>query len=354
MSTVTGTILVVDDEPLNRAILTRGLEREGHVVLSAADGEEALRVLADGGVDLVLLDVLMPGLDGLTVLERMKASAALVDIPVVMISSLDDGESVIRCIELGAEDFLPKPFDPVLLRARIRAGLARRRLAELERARVRDAFARFLPETVVDEALVRAGGDLRLGGTTAVGTLVFGDLRAFTTFSETRPADHVIEVLNRYYGEMTDAVLDHGGTLLSFLGDGWMAAFGAPIETDDHADLALETVAEILAVRLPRFNAWAGEQGLAPFRMGMGVSSGSFMSGTVGSARRLEYTAIGDTANTAARLEALTKDVPHPVLISDETTRSLRRTHDGLVFVDELAVRGRTATVPAWTLVLDG
>ena len=275
MTAITGTILVVDDEPLNRAILTRGLEREGHTVHTAADGQSALDTLATTEIDLVLLDVLMPGLDGLSVLERMKAGASLHEIPVVMISSLDDDESVIRCIELGAEDFLQKPFDPVLLRARIRSGLTKRRLTQLERARVRDSFARFLPETVVDEALARADGQFRLGGSRSVGTLVFGDLRSFTSFAETQPPDRVIEVLNRYYGEMTDAVLDNGGTLLSFLGDGWMAAFGAPIESDDHADRAVETVAEILAERLPRFNDWAESRGLDAFRMGMGVSTGT-------------------------------------------------------------------------------
>ena len=151
------------------------------------------------------------------------------DIPVIMISAVDDHESVIRCIELGAEDHLPKPFDPVLLRARINAGLARKRLHMLERERLRDTFARFLPEGVVEEVLLRGGSDPRLGGVRLDATVMFCDLRGFTSFAERTAPDRVIDVLNRYLGEMTDAVLDAGGTLVGFLGDGILAIFGAPL-----------------------------------------------------------------------------------------------------------------------------
>ena len=207
-----GEILVVDDDPLNRAILRRALEREGHGVAAAEDGVEALAAMRAGDVDLVLLDIVMPRMDGFQVLAEMKGDAGLRDIPVIMISAVDDHESVIRCIELGAEDHLPKPFDPVLLRARINAGLARKRLHMLERERLHDTFARFLPEGVVEEVLRRGGSDPRLGGVRLDATVMFCDLRGFTSFAERTPPDRVIDVLNRYLGEMTDAVLDAGGT----------------------------------------------------------------------------------------------------------------------------------------------
>jgi two-component system, cell cycle response regulator len=127
-----GTVLVVDDDPVNRAILQRGLERQGHRVRTAEDGRQAVEMLASEPVDVVLLDVLMPEMDGYAVLERMKADDRLRDIPVVVVSALDEMESVVRCIEMGAEDYLPKPFDPTLLRARINAGLAKKRLRDLE------------------------------------------------------------------------------------------------------------------------------------------------------------------------------------------------------------------------------
>jgi adenylate cyclase len=344
-------ILVVDDDRVNRTLLARTLQALGHAVVTAENGSQALELLHVQEPDVVLLDILMPVMDGMTVLERIRADPALRAVPVIMISALEDFDSVIRCIELGAEDYLPKPFDPVLLRARIRAGLDKRRLQRLERARVRDVFARFLPETMVDEVLSRADGDLRLGGVRLVSTVLFADLRSFTSFAERTSPDEVIAVLNRYFGEMSDAVLDNGGTLLAFLGDGLIAVFGAPLECDDHADRALAASREMLRVRLPRFNGWAREQGYGDgFRMGIGMSSGPVMSGNVGSERRLEYTAIGDTVNTAARIEALTKELGHPVLLSEATLDLLTVPPRDLVYVDEVTVRGRTAPTRVWAL----
>jgi adenylate cyclase len=348
---VSGSILVVDDDRVNRILLARTLEALGHRVMTASDGREALDLLEVHEPDVVLLDILMPVMDGMTVLERMKRDPALRDMPVIMISALEDLDSVVRCIELGAEDYLPKPFDAVLLRARIRAGLDKRRLQRLERARVRDVFARFLPEPMVDEVLSRAGGDLRLGGVRVLGTVLFADLRNFTSFAERTPPDRVIAVLNRYFGEMSDAVLDNGGTLIAFLGDGLIAVFGAPVECDDHADRAVAAAREMLRDRLPRFNGWALEQGYGDgFRIGIGMSSGPLMSGNVGSERRLEYTAIGDTVNTASRIESLTKELGQPVLLSESTLDLMAAPAADLVYIDEVTVRGRSAPTRLWGL----
>ena len=345
----TGSILVVDDDRVNRTLLARTLARSGHEVGTAEDGREALERLRSGSWDVVLLDVVMPELDGMSVLEEMKADPVLREVPVIMISALDDFDSVVRCIELGAEDYLPKPFDPVLLRARINAGLGRRMLYELERARVRDVFARFLPESVVTEVLARADGGARLGGVRLIGTVLFTDLRCFTTFAEQTAPDRVIDVLNRFLSEMSDAVLDNGGTLVSYLGDGLLAVFGAPIECTDHADRALATAREMLQLRLPRFNDWLSQEeaGAGGFSIGVGVSSGPLMSGNVGSERRLEYTAIGDTVNTAARIEAHTKETPYRALFS-ESTRELLTTADELVLVGDISLRGRAGSTRLW------
>ena len=344
-----GSILVVDDDRVNRMLLARTLAALGHEVGTAANGREALELLRSGSWDVVLLDIVMPDLDGIGVLEVMKSDTALHDVPVIMISALDDFGSVVRCIELGAEDYLPKPFDPVLLRARINAGLGKRRLHELERTRVRDVFARFLPESIVEEVLARAGGDVRLGGVRLIGTVLFTDLRGFTSFAEQTAPDRVIDVLNRFLSEMSDAVLDNGGTLVSYLGDGLLAVFGAPIECNDHADRALAAAREMLQLRLPRFNEWLRDEGSRDggFAMGVGVSSGPLMSGNVGSERRLEYTAIGDTVNTAARIEAHTKDVAHHVLFSDSTRELLTRPEE-LVLVGDITLRGKTSPTRLW------
>jgi adenylate cyclase len=211
-------------------------------------------------------------------------------------------------------------------------------------------FARFVPEDVVDQVLASADG-LRLGGIQREGTVMFTDLRGFTSFSEKLTPAQVIEVLNHYLSEMSDAILDNGGTLVAYMGDGIFAVFGAPLEQPDHADRALRTAREMLEVRLPRFNEWIRSQGLGDgFRMGIGLNSGYVMSGHVGSERRVEYAAVGDTTNTASRIEALTKGTPHQLLISDSTREALVESAEDLVYVDEVAIRGREAKMKLWGL----
>jgi adenylate cyclase len=224
-------------------------------------------------------------------------------------------------------------------------------LAAFERERVRDVFSRFVPEKVVDQVLLRTDRDLRLGGTRLVGTVMFSDLRGFTTFAESLPADRVIEALNFYLTQMSDAIQDNGGTLVAYMGDGIMAVFGAPIEQEDHADRALAAAREMLEVRLPRFNDWLAGSGVdTSFRMGIGLNSGPIMSGNVGSERRLEYTAIGDTTNTAARLEGMTKGTPYSLFVTESTRDSLADVPEDLFFVDEVEVRGRQASIRLWAL----
>jgi adenylate cyclase len=239
----------------------------------------------------------------------------------------------------------------VILRARINAGLAKKRLRDLEQARVHDVFCRFMPEHVVDDVLERTHDDLRLGGVSTVGTVMFTDLRGFTTFSENRSPELVIDALNRYFDETSDAILEHGGTLVAYRGDGFLAAFGAPIEIDDHADRALATAREMIDVRLPRFNEWLRSNGFGEdIRMGIGLNSGPFMSGNVGSSRRLEYTVHGDTVNTASRIEGLTKTLGGPILLSESTRAALLRPPADLRPVGEVEVRGRRSGVVLWTV----
>lgn len=218
-------------------------------------------------------------------------------------------------------------------------------LSAVERERMRDTFARFVPEQVVDEVLARTDGDLRLGGHRMDATVLFADIRGFTEFSEAREPEDVIAFLNRYLDEMSDAILAHGGTLASFMGDGIMAVFGAPLEQPDHADRALAAAREMLEERLPRVSTWmletTGRDGL---RIGVGLNSGPVVSGNYGSARRVEYSAIGDTTNTASRIESLTRDSPYSLLISAATRRRLLRPEIDLEFYDDVEIRGRTAS----------
>ena len=215
----------------------------------------------------------------------------------------------------------------------------------VERLRLRDIFAHFVPEQVVDEVLGQTGDDLRLGGVRRECTVLFSDLRGFTTYSEATPPDRVIGVLNDYLTEMSDAILDCGGTLVSYIGDGIMAVFGAPLDQPDHRDRALAAARDMLA-RLERFNARL--DGDRPFRMGIGINTGPAMCGNVGSERRLAYTAIGDAVNTASRLEGMTKESGYTVFVAESTHGALQPPPDDLEFVDELAVRGRRGKVRIW------
>jgi adenylate cyclase len=220
-----------------------------------------------------------------------------------------------------------------------------------ERQRTKLLFSRFVPENVVDQVLDQADDDLRLGGVQREGTVMFSDLRGFTSFAEALPVERVIEVLNIYLGEMSEAILDNGGTLVAYMGDGIMAVFGAPIEQPDHADRALRAAREMLGPRLAAFNSYLRAEGLGEgFRMGVGLNSGHVMSGNVGSQRRLEYTAIGDTTNTAARLEGMTKGTPHQLFMSQATVDFLREQPSDLVLVGEFDVRGRTQKITLWSI----
>ena len=225
----------------------------------------------------------------------------------------------------------------------------------IEQERVRDMFSRFVPADVVDEVLATTDQNLRLGGVERDCTVMFSDLRGFTSFSETQPASRVIEVVNHYLTEMSDAILAAGGTLVAYMGDGIMAVFGAPLEQDDHADRALAAAREMIGPRLDRFNAWIAEQGFDhSFVMGVGLNSGPVMSGNVGSERRVEYAAIGDTTNTASRLEGMTKGSGTMLFVSETTRERLRRAPVDLTPVGDFEIRGRTHKLAVWTLGGDG
>lgn len=216
-----------------------------------------------------------------------------------------------------------------------------------ERRRLRATFSRFVPEAVVDQVVDL--GEPRLGGTRIVCTVLFCDLRGFTSFAEHVEAERVIDVLNTYLGEMSEAILDHGGAIVTYLGDGIMAVFGAPVAMDDHADRALAAAFEMLDVRLPRFNAWLAGQGLSgDFEMGIGLNTGTVMSGNVGSERRMEYAAVGDTTNTASRLQGLTKGTGHSLFVAGSTRDALTRSAPRLDCYGEREVRGRELPITIW------
>jgi len=309
-------LLVVDDNKVNRLLLTRGLELQGHSVASAENGRVALDLLRREAFDLLLLDMEMPEMNGFQVLEQLKADLALRDLPVVVTSSLEGIENVVRCIELGAEDYLQKPVNPVLLKARVGASLEKKRLRDQQKELVR-RFA--TPE--VEQDLQQSG--FALGGKRILGTVMFADIRGFTSLAESQPPEETIELLNTYYTLMFDAIAGHGGIVSQIAGDGLMAIFGAPLPLPDHADAAVRTALDMIEM-IGLFNVEQAAAGKPPIRIGIGIATGDMVAGYTGTQQRATYTCIGDTVNLASRLEAHTKEAARAILIDAATHAALR------------------------------
>jgi adenylate cyclase len=309
----TGDLLVVDDNRVNRLLLGRALEQLGHRVTFAENGRAALETLRQRRMDLVLLDIEMPEMDGYQTLAALGADPRLRDLPVVMMSSLEEVDSVARCIELGAEDYLFKPVNPVLLRARVGASLEKKRLRDQQR----ELFRKFATAEVAEELLATG---LALGGKHVEASVMFSDIRSFTGLSETLSPADTIELLNSYYTLMFDAIGGRGGIVNQMLGDGLMAIFGAPLPRADHRHRAVSAALDMLEL----VEGFDREQALRhgpEIRIGIGVASGPLIAGFTGAQQRVTYTCVGDTVNLAAHLEAHTKVVGQPILI-DENTRS--------------------------------
>jgi adenylate cyclase len=331
-----GRVLVVDDNKVSRLLLARGLEQQGHRVTFAENGRQALDLLHGQPFDLVLLDVIMPELDGEQVLAQLTRAPELRDIPVIMISASDELDNVVRCIELGAEDYLPKPLNPVLLRARVSASLEKKRLRDQSRELIR----KFATAEVADDLL--AGG-FELGGKWVDATAMFSDIRSFTAITESQGPAETIELLNTYYTLMFDAINGHGGIVNQMLGDGLMAIFGAPAPRPNSRQDAVRAALEMVEL-VELFNHEQAAQGRVQIHIGVGVASGQVIAGYTGTQHRATYTCVGDTVNQAARLEAYTKEVGQPILIDENTQAGLG---PGLksVEVGALQLKGKTQAV---------
>jgi class 3 adenylate cyclase len=327
-SALAGDLLVVDDNRVNRLLLGRALEQLGHTVTFAQNGREALDAMHARAVDLVLLDIEMPEMNGYQVLEALAADPRLRHVPVVMMSSVEEIDSVARCIEMGAEDYLFKPVNVVLLKARVSASLEKKRLRDQQRA----LLGKFATEEVA-EVLLTTG--LAVGGKlfqtvssprlSVNATVLFSDIRTFTSITEALSPAETIELLNSYYTLMFDAVGRHGGIVNQMLGDGLMAIFGAPVPRPGHPELAVRAALEMLEL-MELFNAEQAQRGAVQLRIGIGIASGPVVAGLTGTEQRATYTCVGDTTNLAAHLEAHTKVIGQPILIDERTRAGLSET----------------------------
>ena len=339
-----GRILVVDDNRVNSLLLSRGLEQQGHAVVSGEHGREALDLLRCQDFDLMLLDVLMPELDGYHVLAELKLDPHLRDIPVIMTSSLDELDSVVKCIEMGAEDYLTKPINPVLLNARITASLEKKRLRDQQR----ELISKFATKEVAEDLLTSG---FSLGGKHVDASALFCDIRSFTTIVEAREPAETIELLNDYYTLMMDAIGGEGGIVNQMVGDGLMAIFGAPVPRDGHRQRAVLAARQMVElIRL--FNEEQAARDKLQIQIGIGIASGQVVAGYTGTQHRATYTCVGDTVNVAARLESHTKVVNRPILIDEHTRLGL----DDVIAVEaqgELLMKGKTQPVKVYAVRVD-
>jgi DNA-binding response OmpR family regulator len=297
----TGKLLVVDDNEINRDMLSRRLERQGHTVATAPSGREALDRLQREEFDLVLLDVMMPEMNGFQVLEHMKHDAALRHIPVIMISALDEIDSVVRCIEMGAEDYLPKNFNPILLRARIGACLEKKRLRDrevlylrqIEEAKKRsdELLHVILPHEIVEELKRENSVKPKRYENVAV---MFCDIVGFTPYCAKREPEEIVGHLQQLVEAFEALAVGHDLQKIKTIGDSFMATAGAVKPLENPVLNAVRCGLDMVATsrKLP-----------AKWEVRCGIHVGPVMAGIVGH-RQYLFDLWGDTVNTAARVES--------------------------------------------------
>jgi adenylate cyclase len=335
-------VLIADDNKVNRLLLSRSVELLGHRVMLAENGRIALEKLQSQPFDLLLLDIEMPELDGFAVLEQLKADPQLREMPVIVTSSVEGLDNVVRCINLGAEDYLHKPVNQVLLKARIGASLEKKRLRDQQKAMVR----RFVTSEVADDML-QSG--FALGGKRIHASVLFSDIRGFTALVESQGPEETIDLLNTYYMLMFDAIGSHGGSVNQIIADGLVALFGAPLPLNDCAGSAVAAALEMVEL-IEEFNHERKAVDKAAIRIGIGVATGDVVAGYTGTQQRATYTCIGDTMNLAARLEAHTKVAGCGILIDDTTQRALGGSVP-MQSLGEVRFKGKAAAVEIFSVM---
>ncbi|MDQ4035856.1 MAG: response regulator [Chloroflexota bacterium] len=302
-------ILVVDDEPANRALLRKLLGHQGYDVVEAEDGPDALVAVERHRPDLVVLDVMMPRLDGIEVCQRLRSQPQHAGLPILLLTALDRPDDRARGLESGANDFLSKPFDEIELAARIRSLLRTKALQD----RLAELLGLYVSESVAAEAL-RDPYAVSLGGDRRHATTLFADVRGYTTLVAEEAPEVTLDLLNRYLTVVSDAVENEGGTVADLLGDGIFAFFGAPVmHSDDPARAVRAALAMQAAVGSIDIPSMPGVR----LQAGIGITTGEVIAGNVGSQRRMHYAVVGEPVNIAARLQAAAG--PGQILIDQAT-----------------------------------
>jgi class 3 adenylate cyclase len=324
-----GSLLVVDDNEINRDVLSRRLVQRGYHVAVAADGRQALEMLVTQPFDLVLLDIMMPGMSGFEVLTILRGAHSATELPIIMATASDQSRDIVAAMTLGANDYVTKPLDFPVVLARIRTQLSLKRAIqeiqrlaeqlELRNCFIRTTFGRYLTDEVVTSLLDSPEG-LKLGGEKRHVTILMADLRGFTSLSGRLGPEQVVAILNRYLGAMADIIMEYQGTIDEFIGDAIFVIFGAPLWMNDHAQRAV-ACAVAMQLAMATVNAQNRAEGLPEVEMGVGVNTGEVVVGNIGSHKRAKYGLVGSHVNLTARIESYT--IGGQILISEATRQAI-------------------------------
>jgi adenylate cyclase len=316
-------VLIADDDWLNRDLLQTYLSNAGCEVIATSDGEQAWDAAQEQLPDLALLDIRMPRLDGLSLCKRLKQDPKTRFMPVVIVTALDAEEEELNAVEVGADDFINKPYNSLILLTRVRSLLRLKRMSDELESRnqlLRQVLNRYVDQDVADVILEDPEQHLKLGGETRAVTVLFADLSGFTRFTEKHPARQVVEMLNQVFARLTGAVFQNGGTFDKFLGDAIMAFYGAPVSGPDDARRAARSALEMQRcfVELLANPEYAS---MAPMGLRVGLHSGDAIVGNIGTERVMDYTVVGDTVNVARRLQEAAQ--PGEILVSEAVCQQI-------------------------------
>ncbi len=316
-------LLVVDDKESNRELLLRRLSKQGFIIDTAADGQQALDAVKKYNYDLILLDVIMPGIDGFQVLEQLKKDSKQKHIPVLMISALDEIDGVVRCITMGAEDFIQKPFNQVILNVKITASLDRKRLRDREHAfmerlqaeqeKSEKLLLNVLPKPIADR-LKR--NERTIADTFPEATVLFSDLVGFTELSTGISASELVEKLNEIFLAFDILTELHGLEKIKTIGDAYMLVGGLPTPRPDHAEAVADMAIDMFDA-IDRLNRQHGEN----FEIRVGIHTGPVVAGVIGK-NKFNYDLWGETVNIASRMES--HGVPGKIQVSDVTYKKIK------------------------------
>lgn len=318
------TILVIDDSPTNLTMLNELLKDDYHIMVSKS-GSKALELLNQAAVDLILLDVVMPEMDGYQVCQHIRGQEAFETIPIIFLTALNEVSDEEKGLCMGAVDYITKPFSPPIVKARVetqmklleKTKVLKETLSDLEHRNqfIKKTFGKYLSDDIVTEILSKSDG-LHLGGEERDVTILFSDLRGFTSMCESLGPKEVVWIINSYLQKMTEIIHQFRGTITEFIGDAVLAIFGAPIQGQDDPLRAMACAIEMQNAMI-EVNDHCRAYGYKELHMGIGIHSGKVIVGNIGSSDRLKYGIIGHNVNLASRVESYT--VGEQILISEAT-----------------------------------